>query len=168
MEGEIFEDKVIVKDDPQAMRLVQRGFGKYQDDALELTLLEALFLMERGTLKVLQKGKNAGKDTVIKRSGDEEDFFRRYEVYKDLRQRGYVVKTGFKFGAHFRVYERGEFTQDAHSAFLVHVVPEDAVLSFPELSRAVRLSQSVKKRMIFAVVDHEGDITYYQIERIIP
>jgi tRNA-intron endonuclease len=168
MEGELIEDKVMIRDEPQIQRLVQRGFGVRKDAALELSLLETLFLIERGTLEVESKGKKVGRDAVLERSEDEADFQRRYAIYNDLRTRGYVVKTGFKFGAHFRVYEKGEFSQDGHSAFLVHALPEDSVMSLPELARAVRLTQSVKKRLMFAVVDHEGDITYYQIDRIIP
>ncbi|RMF90280.1 MAG: tRNA-intron lyase [Methanobacteriota archaeon] len=168
MDGELIEDKVIVRDGPGATRLAQRGFGTLKEGALELSLLEALFLMERGTLKVHVKGEEAGKDILIKRSEGEEDFLLRYSVYSDLRKRGYVVKTGFKFGVHFRVYERGEFSSEGHSAILVHVVPEDSTMTFPDISRAVRLAKSVKKRMIFAVVDHEGDITYYQIDRVVP
>ena len=30
-------------------------------------------------------------------------------IYRDLRNRGYVVKDGFGFGSDFRVYERGHF-----------------------------------------------------------
>ena len=168
MKGELTHDKVIIKDEAQAQRLAQRGFGSLKDGVLELSLLEALFLVERGTLEVVSKGKKIIRESIVKRGGDEADFARRYSVYKDLRERGFVVKTGFKFGAHFRVYERGGFGQDGHSAILVHVVPEDTNLSFPELSRAVRLTQSVKKRLLFAVVDHEGDITYFHIERIVP
>ncbi len=104
----------------------------------------------------------------MKKSGNEEDFLRRYNVYRDLRSKGYVVKTGFKFGVHFRVYEKSEFTEDSHSSFLVHAVSEDDTMSFPDLARAVRLTQSVKKKMMFAVVDHEGDVTYYMVDRVIP
>jgi tRNA-intron endonuclease len=168
MKAVLFEDRVILKDESQISRLIQRGFGSKTEDALELTLLEALFLMERGTLKVIEKGKEVNRDHILKVSGNEVDFLRRYIVYKELRERGYVLKTGFKFGAHFRVYERGEFSIDGHSMFLVHVLPEDAQLNFPDISRAVRLTQSVKKRLIYAVVDHENDITFYKIERINP
>ena len=31
----------------------------------------------------------------------------KYPVFKDLREKGYVVKTALKFGAEFRVYEKG-------------------------------------------------------------
>ncbi|MBU4341979.1 MAG: tRNA-intron lyase, partial [Candidatus Altiarchaeota archaeon] len=48
----------------------------------------------------------------------------------------------------------------------VHVIPEEYKCSFPELARAIRLSQNVNKHMIYAIVDGEGDITYYQIDRV--
>ena len=168
MLGVLNGDKVIVGADPQIQRMLQRGFGVEKDGRLELTLLEAMFLMDRGTLEVEERRKKIDKNTLWKKAVCEDDFHRRYEVYRDLRTRGYVVKTGFKFGAHFRVYDKGEFTQKGHSAFLVHTLPEDAVMTLPELARIVRLTQSVKKRLVFAVVDSEADITYFQIDRIIP
>ncbi|RLG36170.1 MAG: tRNA-intron lyase, partial [Candidatus Alkanophagales archaeon] len=66
------------------------------------------------------------------------------------RERRLIVKTGFKFGSHFRVYERME---QPHSKYLVHVVPREHIFVKPELSRAVRLAQSVRKQMVFAYED---------------
>ena len=161
----LLEDRVIVEDEAEASRLQQRGFGKVLGKKLELSLLEALYLMERESLQVTI-GRRALEPKEILAKGEEE-FLLRYKVYRDLRERGYIVKTGFKFGAHFRVYERGEFLTE-HSKYLVHAVPENYVVPFPELSRAVRLAQGVKKVMVFAVVDDEGDITYYTVDRFSP
>ena len=33
----------------------------------------------------------------------------KFLIYRDLRNRGYIVKDGFGFGSDFRVYERGHF-----------------------------------------------------------
>jgi tRNA-intron endonuclease len=162
----LIEDRIIIDDEAMATKLHQKGFGKMVEDKLELSLLEGLFLLERGTIKILENEREVTAGDILKRA-DEKEFMLRYKVYKDLRKRGYIAKTGFKFGAHFRVYERGEFLTE-HSKFLVHAVPEDYVFSFPEASRAVRLAQGVKKVIIFAVVDDEGDITYYKLERITP
>jgi tRNA-intron endonuclease len=58
-----------------------------------------------------------------------------------------LVKTGFKYGAHFRVYDK---TPDAdHAKYLVHSVPRDKVMMWPEISRTVRLSGGVKKEILF-------------------
>jgi len=160
MDAELREDRIIVNDGPLAERLRQRGFGRVVDGKLELSLIEGLYLLEKKTLKMSQKGEE------LERLGGER-FQMRYRVYRDLRERGIVAKTGFKFGADFRVYERGE-DAEGHSKYLVHVVPESEVYDFSEVARAVRLAQGVKKVMIFAVVDDEGDITYYTIERRTP
>ncbi len=166
MGATLVEDKVLIDDEPTITRLHQKGFGKRAQGKLVLSLLEALFLLERESIKVMEKGRECAPEDILRRV-DEGEFLLRYGVYKDLRERGYIVKTGFKFGAHFRVYERGENIKE-HSRYLVHAVKENAVIAFPELSRAVRLAQGVKKTMIFAVVDDEDDITYYSVDRITP
>ncbi|MFQ6137244.1 MAG: tRNA-intron lyase [Candidatus Hydrothermarchaeales archaeon] len=166
MGTELIDDRIIIKDEALASKLEQRGFGKLVEDRLELSLLEGLFLLERGTISIREGERDITPEDILQKV-DKEEFMLRYGAYKDLRERGYIVKTGFKFGVHFRVYERGDYL-DKHSTYLVHAVPESYTLSFPELSRAVRLSQSVKKKMIFAVVDEEGGITYYTIDRISP
>ncbi len=162
----LLEDKVVVDDETSMSKLQQKGFGKKAGDRLELSFLEALYLVERGSISVEVDGGGLTPEDVAKRTG-EKDFGLRYRVYRDLRERGYVVKTGFKFGAHFRVYERGAFPGE-HSNYLVHAVPESHHLSFPEVARAVRLAQGVKKSLVFAVVDEEGDVTYYTLGRMTP
>ena len=95
-----------------------------------------------------------------------ENFYSKYIVYKDLRSRGLLVRTGFKFGTDFRVYERGDTLSKGHSRYLVHVIPEEYTCSFPELARAIRLAKGVHKDIIFAIVDEEGDVTYYLVDRV--
>ncbi|MFQ5974888.1 MAG: tRNA-intron lyase [Candidatus Hydrothermarchaeales archaeon] len=166
MSAEIVDDKVMLKDQSLVSKLYEKGFGKLVNNGLELSLLEALFLLERDSITISKNDKALTPEDILKRV-DEDEFMLRYRVFKDLRERGYIAKSGFKFGAHFRVYKRGEY-ENAHSVYLVHAVKEGDTLSFSELSRAIRLSQSVKKDMIFAVVDDEGDVTYYSVDRITP
>ncbi|MGA1866657.1 MAG: tRNA-intron lyase [Thermoplasmatota archaeon] len=72
----------------------------------------------------------------------------KYRTYLDLRKRGWSVRTGFKYGAHFRVYT--EKRSDKHSTFLVQCVGEDQSFTWEELSRPLRLSHSVRKRFLFS------------------
>ncbi len=168
MAAQYREGKIVVEDEPSIGKLNEKGFGRMNGGRLLLAPIEALYLMERGTLEVSKDEKRLPLEDAFKLIGKKEkDFELRYAVYKDLRERGYVVKTGFKYGTHFRVYERGKFPDD-HSKYLVHVVTETQRLTFNELARAVRLAQGVKKGMIFAVVDDEGDVTYYSVDRITP
>jgi len=161
------EDRIIVDDEAAASRLLQKSFGKRNKGGLlELSLVEGVYLIERGSITV-NKGKHEITADDITKIAKEENFQLKCKVYADLRERGRIVKTGFKFGAHFRVYGRDESIEE-HSKYLVHVVPESTVYSFHEVSRIVRLAHGVKKDIIFAVVDDEGDITYYKIERMTP
>lgn len=164
MKGYLVEREVIITDERAISQLVQKGYGSKRDGKLHLSLVEALYLMEKGRLSVLGGERTLSSDELL--SG-EDDLLLRYAVYRDLRERGYVVKTGFKFGAHFRVYERGAYPKE-HSRYLVHAVREDSDISFTELARAVRLAHGVRKKLLFAVVDDEGDVTYYSVERVTP
>ena len=159
--------KVLVGDNDLKSLLKERGFGEMEGGALVLSIIEATYLVETGKLEVV-KGKNAlSVEEIVKLTeGKEEEFYNKYLVYKDLRERGLVVRTGLKFGTDFRVYNRGESVSKDHSKYLVHVVPEEYSCSIPEMARALRLAKNVHKDMIYAVVDEESDVTYYLIDRI--
>lgn len=86
-----------------------------------------------------------------------------------MRDRHFVPKTGFKFGSHFRIYESFSSTKTlSHSKYLLHVILKTHVFKLSVLSRAIRLSNSVKKNMIFASMTNEinKEIKYIEIERI--
>ncbi len=159
--------KVLVGESTLKSFLREKGFGEEKGARQEVSMIEAIFLLEGDKMRVNDGKKNLDFEDLLKiGSRVEENFYSKYIVYKDLRERGLLVRTGLKFGADFRVYERGSDVGSGHSRYLVHVIPEEYTCSFPELARAIRLSQNVNKHMIYAIVDEEGDITYYQIERI--
>jgi len=84
-------------------------------------------------------------------------FDRRLAVYRALRARQTVPKTGFKFGADFRTYRDVDTVDDLpHSAHLVRVVRPSHRFTPRELSLDVRLAGGVRKELVFAVVDEEG------------
>lgn len=159
--------KVLVGESTLKSFLREKGFGEEKGARQEVSLIEALFLLEGDKMKINDGKKNLDFEDLLKKGNKiEDEFYSKYVVYKDLRERGLLVRTGFKFGSDFRVYERGSDVGSGHSNYLVHVIPEEYKCSFPELARAIRLSQNVNKHMIYAIVDGEGDITYYQIDRV--
>jgi tRNA-intron endonuclease len=78
-----------------------------------------------------------------------------YDVYEDWRLKGYVVKSGFKFGSHFRIYFPGASPVKGedwiHSKHVLHVFPKEEKLLISEWSRAVRVAHGVKKTFILGV-----------------
>lgn len=136
-------DRVVLWDTDLAKSLhINNFYGKLtKEKRLLLSLVEAAYLMKKNVLEI-----DTGQ-FIEYASSIESDFLDKYVVYEYLREKGLIIKTGFKFGSHFRVYKAAN---QKHSSYLIHVLPEEHVFSMPELSRAVRLAHGVKKRMIFA------------------
>ena len=147
------EDRVFVFDADGCAELRGNGFyGKMISGVLQLSLMEAWYLSEEGVLEVSAYDGTPVDASGIRRLGEEtqEGFRLRREAYRDLRHRGLTVKTGFKYGTHFRVYEGSP--DDSHARYLVHAVFASQAATWPEISRAVRLSGGVKKEILFARV----------------
>ncbi|HWQ20447.1 MAG TPA: tRNA-intron lyase [Methanotrichaceae archaeon] len=166
----LLEDRVVLWDEDASKRLHEHGFyGKPVGGRLQLSLVESAYLLDKGLINVVERfGAPLDLDAFkSKARAIESDFDLKYQVYKDLRDRNLVVKTGFKFGTHFRVYKQVEGPEKVpHSEYLVHTVPSDYVFHMPVLSRAVRLAHSVRKQMVFAYPD-EG-VKYLEIKRLRP
>jgi tRNA-intron endonuclease len=165
--GVLLADRVLCPDPPAA--LYERGFyGQRMDGAgetLQLSLLEATFLADRGDLVV-----DGGSETVRARGREVEGdrFDRRLAVYRSLRERGVVPKTGFKFGADFRTYADVEHVEElGHSELLVRVQPASSVRSPRDVALDVRLAHGVRKHMVFALVDGD-DIDWVSVGRLTP
>ncbi len=179
LEGELIENRVIIWGKESFELYDENGYGKPLEDRLELALVEAGFLLKKDKIKIQtkinEKKKNINFEEFYRLASEREpEFHQKFVVYSDLRERGYLVKTGFKFGAHFRVYERGVKLKRGpkaaheHTKFVVHSIKEEDRFSYPELSRAARLAQNIRAKMVWAVVDSENDVTYYTINRFTP
>ncbi|MBI4167616.1 MAG: tRNA-intron lyase [Candidatus Aenigmarchaeota archaeon] len=175
LKGELIENRVIVFSHPLLNEFFERGYGKFAENRLELSFVEAIYLMDKAKLTVSSKNKKLSFEELLKTANEiDREIHTTYVVYNDLRERGLTIKTGYKFGCHFRVYERGVKIKRGpkeaheHTKWIVHAVAEDYTCSFPELSRAVRLAHNIRAKMLWAVVDQENDVTYYQILRIKP
>ncbi len=173
IKGELNEERVVIWDLEEGKNIFENGwYGKLKEDGLELSLVEAVYLVQKKKISV--------KKTAFKKLFDhamkiDKRFNIRYTVYKDLRERGLPVRTGFKFGCDFRVYERGvkpikrgPKSAKEHTKWVVFAVPEDHTCSFQELSRAVRLAHNIRANMLWGIVDNDGDCTYYEIKFISP
>ena len=99
----------------------QSRFGTVLDTGnVQLSLLEALYLVEakKVELKSAAGRKLSFEGFLRKAQKVEPNFWVRYVVYKDLRGRGYIVKTALKFGADFRVYDRGVKPGEDHAKWV--------------------------------------------------
>lgn len=126
----------------------------------ELSLYEVLYLKEKGIIRVTDT--NGGELSIedIKRIAEANynDFEAKYLVYRDLRERGFVVRSGLKFGSDFSVYKYGPGID--HAPFLVTVYSKDTRLLGIDIIRAGRLATSVRKKFVIAMIINGKKIKY--------
>jgi tRNA-intron endonuclease len=149
----------------------QSRFGAMEDSGkVQLSLLEAFYLMEKNRLIVKSSaGRTLTEEGFLRKAQKvEPNFWVRYRVFKDLRNRGYIVKTALKFGADFRVYDRGIKPGEDHAKWVVFPVSEVSTLTWYEFSAKNRVAHSTKKRLLLGIVDDEGDVTYYEVRWMRP
>ncbi|MEK6867944.1 MAG: tRNA-intron lyase [Nanoarchaeota archaeon] len=167
----IVSDVVQTEDSDLARELFNQGnYGVVDNNRVLLSFLEALYLFEKGKLVVLDgRGKPLSQDVFLtKAKRKEKKFWMKYCVFRDLRGRGYIVKTALKFGADFRVYDRGVKPGDDHAKWIVYPVYESDVMTWHDFSAKNRVAHSTKKRLLLAVVDAEGDVSYWETRWIRP
>ncbi len=135
---------------------------RFDHTRLVLSSLETLYLMQVGRLALLSEGKPVTRDEYLEIAKISDlEMGEKVLVYGDLREHGYIPKTGYKFGHHFRVYTGTK----VHSEMLVHAVATAGAMPMSTISRSVRLSHSVKKKMLFGCV-HTAGIHYIEFARI--
>ncbi len=159
--------KVIIPDPKQASKIYKAGFygkpfgirkpgPKEYEEVLELSLVEAYYLVENGILNVMDENDNILTPEQLYNKALERipEFEKLYIIYKDLREKGYIVRSGLKFGSDYSLYRQGPGID--HAPFLIHVYSEDQEIDPIEIVRAGRLSHSVRKKFILGVVGKNG------------
>ncbi|HVQ00285.1 MAG TPA: tRNA-intron lyase [Candidatus Thermoplasmatota archaeon] len=166
--GLLLKNRVIIFDPCLAKQLLENEFiGKPFGDGLQLSFVEALYLAHRDALELYApSGAVLSLHKVLLFMKKlQPDIDRRLSVFTDLKQRGMLVKTGFKFGAHFRAYTQQP--DRTHAEYLIHVVEHGFTSIWAEISRAVRLAHSVNKEFVFARVSGSS-IDYVKLGRLRP
>jgi tRNA-intron endonuclease len=137
---------------------------------VQLSLLEALYLVEKKKIIVADKrNKEIDFEKLLKKAQRTDKRFRtRYSVFKDIRNRGYIIKTALKFGADFRVYARGIKPGEDHAKWVVYPVHESESSTWYEFAAKNRVAHSTKKKLMIGVVDDEGDVSYWEIRWLKP
>lgn len=166
--GFLFENSVIVFDEKLKDDLFKKEFfGKPFGNGLRLSFVEVLYLNDEKILDIRNiKDNNISRKDFLKKIRDIDPLFdNRYKIYCDLKKRGFIVKTGFKFGTDFRCYTK---KPDAiHAEYLVHIIDEKFNRTWSEISRAIRLAHSVNKEIIFAKIN-KNKVDYISFGRLRP
>jgi tRNA-intron endonuclease, archaea type len=170
VKGIMLSNRVVIFDTDVSDHLHNREFfGKPFGQGLQLSLVEALYLSKQKILTCFLASNPtplSDKDMRKEISERQHDIHLRYPVFSDLKQRGLIVKTGFKFGTHFRAYQHSPFR--SHAEFLIYTIDKNYQTQWPEISRAVRLAHGVNKTLIYAFIKKNRPPFYMSITRIRP
>ncbi len=160
-------DLVTIVDDSEGSKRIYDDFwfgqyGSYKASdrgrSNKLDAYETVFLMEK---KILSLRNCSKRDVVRHATARRRDFGKLYEVYKDWREKGYVIKTGFKFGTHFRIYFPGAKPSNGgndwiHSKHVINIFPKESRLLISEWARVIRVAHSVRKTFILVMPGRAG------------
>lgn len=165
------ESSSLTVNDSKAHEIFENGyFGQWTSEkSLTLEPEEILLLMDRKRIKVLNsstKQEITSSEIVAHFTKKNIDFWNRYLVYKDLRNRGYVVRIGTRITAPFRIYSRGGKPGESISKKVIYPLPEGEFLDLDFLDQIVKQTKIDRKALLLSVVDRLGDVTYYQASQL--
>ena len=139
--------------------------GEKHNNKIEYSPVEALYLISKNKMHLSSGKKEISFDALLKKiKRTDKKIETKFAVFSDLRKKGYIVKTALKFGAEFRVYEKGVKPGTDHARWLVHCVRENDVLNWHEFAARNRVAHSTKKNLLIGIVDEEEDVLYYEIK----
>lgn len=162
LKGFVFDNCVIIFDKKNSKKLFEMGFyGKPYSSGLQISFIEALYLIDKNILTLENMKKKEFKKHIKRFQQNIDDLL---IVYKDLREKGLTVKTGFKFGVNFRAYT--DQPGKTHAEYMIQLLNQNQNIAWSEISRAVRLSHTVNKDLVFSFLNEKTE--YVKIERIRP
>ncbi|MGD0718375.1 MAG: tRNA-intron lyase [Thermoplasmata archaeon] len=169
-EAWLSHDRVVVFEEKAVDELGRSlAYGSRLGNRLELSLIEAAYLAGNGQL-LLRDGASHRAISVERLHARarrlDPHFNERLAAYTALRGRGLVVKTGFKYGAHFRAYPRSP--EHSHARYLLRALHDQYVSTWPEVAGGIRVAQGVRKEFLLAAVNATAEVRFLSLERIRP
>ena len=90
------------------------------------------------------------------------NFDKKFLVYKNFRDKGYIINPGIKFGCDFAVYQKGPGID--HAPYLVQVYNTTDSISSTGVVLAGRLATTVRKQFILAIPHGKDDVNYLALD----
>ena len=174
MKSELIENRIIVWDIEDSRKLFSQGYyGKpigipkpvieEIDAPLILDLIEGLYLLENKKISItkLKQKINVKQMTEICKK-EIHGFEKKYIVYKNFRDKGYIINPGIKFGCDFAVYEKGPGID--HAPFLIQVYNRNESITSTGIVLAGRLATTVRKQFILAIPKGKDKVDFLALD----
>ena len=161
MKGELIENRIVIWNIEDSRFLFMQGYygkpigiAKPKPDEINapliLDLIEGYYLLQKSKVKIYSSKKQISETGMLVICRNEyHNFDKKYLVYKDFRNKGYIVNPGIKFGCDFAVYQKGPGID--HAPYLVQVHNTSDTITATSIVLAGRLATTVRKQFILAI-----------------
>ena len=158
-------DRIEAEKNERSGKLLSRGYGSEDPEGrlIIYSYPEALYLVENDRMKVLaDDGSELDFNQLLEALKQlDENIWRDYVVYRDLRERRYVVRDGVNQELRFRVFERGKYGKEP-AKYLVAPVMEGRNILVERLLEWLSACRKMRKELVIAVVDRRNEVIYYK------
>ena len=174
MKCEIVENRLIVWNIEDSRKLFSHGYygkpigiSKPKPEEINvpliLDLIEGLYLLEIKKITIFRDKKKLSVDEMIEICKKEyHDFEKKYLVYKNFRDKGYIINPGIKFGCDFAVYEKGPGID--HAPYLIQVYNRNEPITSTGIVLAGRLATTVRKQFILAIPKGKDKVDFLALD----
>lgn len=146
----------------EAIDLTNKSFlGERKQGRVIFSVFETLYLLESQKVVLIKKSKKIRFEALLKKQ--KREIKEKYIIFSDLTRKAYILKTGLKFGADFRVYEKKKNPKMNHADYLLCMIKEGEKFNLNELISKTRIAHSTNKKLLIAILDSQEDIVYYEI-----
>ena len=173
MNGELVDNRIVVWNIKDSQKLFSAGYygkpigiPKPKLDEINvpliLDLIEGFYLLQKSKIKIKKMKKKVTEKKLLDICRQEyHNFDKKFLVYKNFRDKGYIVNPGIKFGCDFAVYQKGPGID--HAPYLVQVYNKNDSISSTGVVLAGRLATTVRKQFILAI-PHGKDVDYLALD----
>jgi len=174
MKGELIENRIIVWNIEDSQKLFSLGYyGKpigipkpkpeEINVPLMLDLIEGLYLLEINKITIHKSKQKISIEEMVEICKKEYfDFDKKYLVYRNFRDKGYIINPGIKFGCDFAVYEKGPGID--HAPYLIQVYNRSDPITSTGIVLAGRLATTVKKQFILAIPKGRDKVDFLALD----
>ncbi|MGQ0792078.1 MAG: tRNA-intron lyase [Nitrosopumilaceae archaeon] len=174
MKSELIDNRIVVWNIKDSQKLFTNGYyGKpigmpkpklnEINVPLILDLMEGYYLLQKSIISIYKAKKKITETEMLEICRDEyHNFDKKFLVYKNFRDKGYIINPGIKFGCDFAVYQKGPGID--HAPYLVQVYNTTDSISSTGVVLAGRLATTVRKQFILAIPHGKDDVNYLALD----
>ncbi len=174
MKSELIENRIVVWNIKDSQKLFMQGYygkpigiPKPKPDEINvqliLDLMEGLYLLQKSKISIKKMKKKITEKEMLEICRKEyHNCDKKFLVYKNFIDKGYIINPGIKFGCDFAVYQKGPGID--HAPYLVQVYNSSDSISSTGVVLAGRLATTVRKQFILAIPHGKNNVHFLALD----